>query len=167
MEDNSVLVFSDLMDSASPFLTANCDALYFITFIDLTGGPMVLDIPALGARRGSWAPSMTCGSAGSPISACRVPTESRFWSVMLYDRQTRSMLQTGQSKPDSPASPARSRPARTARQNIRIGPTAPDGKAGNWIQTVPGKGFFTILRLYNPLQPFFDKTWQPSEMEPT
>ena len=51
--------------------------------------------------------------------------------------------------------------------DIYIGPTAPAGKAGNWIQTVPGKGFFAILRLYNPLQPFFDKTWQPSEIEPT
>ncbi len=44
-------------------------------------------------------------------------------------------------------------------------PTAPDGKASNWPQTVPGKGFFVILRLYNPLQPFFDKTWRPSEIE--
>ena len=31
---------------------------------------------------------------------------------------------------------------------------------------MPGKGWFGILRLYSPLQPFFDKTWQPSEIEP-
>ena len=36
---------------------------------------------------------------------------------------------------------------------------------GNWIQTLPGKGWFVLLRLYGPLEPFFDKTWQPSEIE--
>ena len=41
-----------------------------------------------------------------------------------------------------------------------------DAKEGCWIQTVPGKGFFVILRLYNPLSSFFDKTWRPSEIEP-
>ena len=52
VEDNSVLLFSELMDSASLFLTANCDTLYFLSFIDLTGGPMVLDVPPLGAPSG-------------------------------------------------------------------------------------------------------------------
>ena len=45
-------------------------------------------------------------------------------------------------------------------------PTAPEGNESNWIQTVPGKGWWIILRLYNPLQPFFDKSWRPSEIEP-
>jgi hypothetical protein len=36
---------------------------------------------------------------------------------------------------------------------------------GNWIQTDPKKGFFPILRLYSPLEPFFAKTWRPSEVE--
>lgn len=52
VEDNSVLLFSELMDSASLFLTANCDTIYFITFIDLTNGPMVLDIPPFGPPSG-------------------------------------------------------------------------------------------------------------------
>jgi hypothetical protein len=38
-------------------------------------------------------------------------------------------------------------------------------KRGNWIQTMPGKGWFRILRLYSPLEPFFDKSWRPSEIE--
>jgi hypothetical protein len=50
--------------------------------------------------------------------------------------------------------------------DIYFGPTAPEGKESNWIQTVPGKGWWIILRLYNPLQPFFDKSWRPSEIEP-
>src|SRR5512132_1456824 len=52
VEDNSVLLFSDLMDSASLFLTANCDTVYFLSFIDLSDGPMVLDVPPLGPPSG-------------------------------------------------------------------------------------------------------------------
>ena len=50
--------------------------------------------------------------------------------------------------------------------DLYFGPTAPDGKTSNWLQTLPGKGWWTILRLYNPLRAFFDKTWRPSEIEP-
>jgi len=38
-------------------------------------------------------------------------------------------------------------------------------KRGNWIQPDPNKGVFVILRLYSPLEPFFDKSWRPSEVE--
>ena len=54
VEDNSFLLFSELMDSTSLFLTANCDTVYFWGFIDLSDGPMVIDVPALGAPPGSW-----------------------------------------------------------------------------------------------------------------
>ena len=40
-----------------------------------------------------------------------------------------------------------------------------DGSFSLWFQTVPGKGWFSILRLYGPLDPWFDKTWQPGETE--
>ncbi len=49
--------------------------------------------------------------------------------------------------------------------DVYFGPKAPAGKEGNWVQTWPGKGWSVILRLYGPLQPFFDKTWRPSEIE--
>ena len=49
---------------------------------------------------------------------------------------------------------------------VYFGPSKPDGVAdGNWIETVPGKGWFTILRLYSPLESFFTKAWRPSEIE--
>ena len=54
------------------------------------------------------------------------------------------------------------RPSRTART---FGPTAAVGKEANWIATVPGKGWFAIFRLYGPLDPWFDKTWRPGEIE--
>ena len=92
--------------------------------------------------------------------------QSRFWSVMLYDRQTRSMLQTDQPKPDVGSQSGRVKTNPDGSTDIYIGPTAPEGKTDNWLQTVPGKGFFAILRLYNPEASFFDKTWRPSEIEP-
>jgi hypothetical protein len=92
--------------------------------------------------------------------------ESRFWSVMLNDRQTRAMLQTGQPKPDVGSQSGTVETNPDGSTDISIGLTPPDGEAGTWIQAVPDKGFFAILWLYNPLQPFFDKTWRPSEIEP-
>ena len=41
----------------------------------------------------------------------------------------------------------------------------PKGKEGNWVQTMPGKSFNCLLRLYGPLEPFFDKTWMPGDFE--
>ena len=49
---------------------------------------------------------------------------------------------------------------------VYFGPTKPDGVSdGNWIETDPKKGWFTVLRLYSPLEPFFTKKWRPSEIE--
>ena len=49
---------------------------------------------------------------------------------------------------------------------IYFGPTQPACvKRGNWIQSMSDKGWFTILRLYSPLESFFDKSWRPSEIE--
>ncbi len=92
-----------------------------------------------------------------------------FWSFTLYDNQTRSMLQTPQKYPragsqsyPSPAAEA----AGDGSTTIWFAPEQPEGVArGNWIQTDPAKGWFTILRLYSPLPSFFDKSWRPSEIE--
>jgi hypothetical protein len=92
-----------------------------------------------------------------------------FWSFTLYDNQTRSMLQTPQRYPragsqtyPSPAAVADADGSTT----IYFGPTKPAAaKDGNWIQTTPNKGWFTILRLYSPRESFFTKAWRPSEVE--
>ncbi len=92
-----------------------------------------------------------------------------FWSFTLYDNQTRSMLDTPQRYPRA-GSQSYPSPAAEADANgsttIYFGPTQPAGiKRGNWIQTVPGKGWFTLLRLYSPLESFFTKEWRLSEIE--
>jgi len=92
--------------------------------------------------------------------------ESRFWSLLMYDNQTRSMLQTDQHLPRLGSQSGTVETNPDGSTDVYFGPTAPDGHESNWLQTVPGKGWWTILRLYNPLQPFFDKTWRPGEIEP-
>jgi hypothetical protein len=96
--------------------------------------------------------------------------QARFWSLTLYDNQTRSMLITPQRYPRA-GSQSYPSPAAVANPDgsttIHVAPELPAGVSdGNWIQTAPGKGFFVILRLYSPLQPFFDKSWRVGEFEP-
>jgi len=97
-----------------------------------------------------------------------IPAE-KFWSLTIYDNQTRSMLDTPQRHPragsQSYPSPA-AMPSADGSTTVYFSPTQPAGvDRANWIQTTPGKGWFTILRLYSPLEPFFTKEWRPSEIE--
>jgi len=89
-----------------------------------------------------------------------------FWSLVVYDPQTRSMLQTSQPYPSKNSERNKDMvKGSDGSTTIWFGPEAPKGCENNWVQTVPGKGWFLILRLYGPLQAWFDKTWQPSEIE--
>jgi hypothetical protein len=88
---------------------------------------------------------------------------NNFWSFMVYDNQSRSMLETDQKlagiDSNSPGLVANADGSYT----IWFGPKAPKGKEGNWVQTMPGKGWNTLIRLYGPLEPWFDKTWKPGD----
>ncbi len=87
-----------------------------------------------------------------------------FWSVIIYDNQARSMVQTDQQFP-SVSSQQKDLVINADRSvDIYFGPKEPTHTA-NWIQTVPGKGWNTILRLYGPTETWFDKTWRPGEIE--
>ena len=94
---------------------------------------------------------------------------ARFWSLTVYDTQTRSMLDTPQRYPragsqdyPSPAAEAGADGSTT----VYFAPEQPDGVGrGNWIQTVRGKSWWVLLRLYSPLEPYFDKSWRVGEVE--
>ena len=81
-----------------------------------------------------------------------------FWSVVVYDALSRSELQNGQP---FPSVSVYTKPRVNADGSIDIvfGPDEPKEK-GNWIKTVPGKGWFPIFRFYGPSAPYFDKTWR-------
>jgi hypothetical protein len=88
-----------------------------------------------------------------------------FWSVIVYDNQTRSMLQTDQKAPSVSSQDKGFKVNADGSVHVYFGPKAPAGFEKNWVQTIPGKGWFMILRLYGPLEPWFDKKWRPGEIE--
>jgi hypothetical protein len=87
-----------------------------------------------------------------------------FWSVTAYDVQTRSQLQTHQRLP-SVGSQTGVVLSHDRSVDIFFGPRPPAGQDHNWVQTVPGKGWFAALRLYGPREAWFDKSWRPSDLE--
>jgi hypothetical protein len=88
-----------------------------------------------------------------------------FWSVVVYDPQTRSQLQTGQPLPAKNNKLHELIANSDGSIDLYFGASPPSGKEANWIETVPGKGWFTLLRLYGPLEPWFDQTWRIGEFE--
>jgi hypothetical protein len=88
-----------------------------------------------------------------------------FWSVVVYDPQTRSELQTGQPYPSKNNKRDDLDCNADGSVDLYFGPTPPAGKEKNWTQTVSGKGWFVLLRLYGPLESWFDRTWRPGEFE--
>lgn len=135
-----------------------------------------VNTPAMAAKivgRGSQYALSVADATGTPFDGAKnyrvkMPANAPakdFWSVVLYDPQTRSELQTGQPFPSK--NNKRDRLVANADGSVELyfSPKAPAGKEANWIQTVPGKGWFTLLRLYGPLEPWFDKTWRPGEIE--
>jgi len=90
---------------------------------------------------------------------------NNFWSVIIYDNQTRSMLQTDQHWPAVSSQDKGTLVNPDGSVDVYFGPQAPAGNENNWIQTIPGKGWNVIFRLYDPLEPWFDKTWRLGEIE--
>jgi hypothetical protein len=147
-------------------------AFYFAYTLDSPG--MIMRIPNVGSQY----LMNFLDAQGNPYDGAKtykvilpkgIPARA-FWSFTVYDNQTRSMLDTPQRYPragsQSYPSPA-AEPNADGSTTVYFGPEQPKGvKRGNWIQTMPGKGWFTILRLYSPLETFFTKQWQPSEIEP-
>jgi len=93
------------------------------------------------------------------------PPVKDFWSIVLYDPQTRSLLETDNPFPSVNSELSNLDKNSDGSVDLYFGPMAPEGKEKNWIQTIENKGWFTILRIYGPLEPWFDKTWKPGEIE--
>jgi hypothetical protein len=86
INDNDVIVFSGLMNATSLFLTANADTYYLWSYLDLTQGPLVIEVPLA-----CWASSMTCGGNGLEISDFQGPTGSKAESTCCFHPATREI----------------------------------------------------------------------------
>ena len=88
-----------------------------------------------------------------------------FWSFTVYDNQTRSLLATDQKLAGLHSTLPGIRMSSDGGVTIWFGPEAPAGHEKNWVQTMRGKGYNVALRLYGPLEPWFDKTWRLGDVE--
>jgi hypothetical protein len=88
-----------------------------------------------------------------------------FWALTVYDNQTRSLLPTDQKLAGIDSTVPGIQRSQDGGVTIWFGPQAPPGQEKNWVQTMPDKGYSVLLRLYGPLEPWFNKTWKPGDLE--
>ena len=90
----------------------------------------------------------------------------QFWSLTLYDTATRSMIQNP-SNDSARSSLDKLKTNADGSLDLYFGPagTAPAGLEANWIETVPGKGFYPMMRFYTPKAGLFDGTWKLPDVE--
>jgi hypothetical protein len=89
----------------------------------------------------------------------------QFWSFVVYDNQTRSLLETDQKGAGVDSNAQGLKKNADSSVTVWFGPKAPAGQESNWVQTMPGKGWNVLLRLYGPLEPWFDKSWKAGDFE--
>ena len=102
----------------------------------------------------AWTPRDASGAFldGGNNYRLRIPPNipvKNFWSIVAYDADSRSILRNNSD----------------GAIVVYFGLDAPVGRERNWVQTMPGKGWFVLFRFYGPLEPFFDKTWKPDDIE--
>ena len=126
-------------------MTPGKGAFYMISFNDSDGEPLVGD------------------KSYKVKLPPNIPAEL-FWSVTLYEAENASGLANGQP---FPSLGKLNKPTQDAdgSTTLCIGPKVPQGGEKNWLATVPGRGFFAILRLYAPSQPALDGSWKPGDIE--
>jgi len=92
------------------------------------------------------------------------PPAKQFWSVTVYDIDTRCLIDNPQRKADlSSRQDLKKNPDGSV--DLYFGPSAPQGFENNWVQTVPGKHWFSYVRLYGPTEAYFDKSWKLDDIQ--
>lgn len=150
----------------------NLDArTLFFYFATVNTPAMALKMVGVGSQ---YAAAMTDADGealdGSVQYQMHLPAEipaKDFWSIVVYDPQTRSELQTGQRYPSLNNARDELQYNDDGSIDLYFGPVPPAIGKNNWIETVPGKSWFTLIRLYGPLESWFDQSWRPSDIERT
>ena len=132
--------------SASPGMAINMEnvgAKYPATFVDANG-------------------DFLSGSNAYKVNLPKSIPAALFWSLTIYDSISAAQVDNGQP---FPSLNAMDKPIANIDGSIDVhfGPDSP-GVGKNWIRTLPGKGYFVILRLYGPTKTFFDKSWKPGDL---
>jgi hypothetical protein len=152
---------------AYPYLDLDARIWMFTDYYSLSPG-MLSQIPGKGAKYMiSFNDSENTPLVGQNNYRLSLPANipaALFWSVTLYEAENASGLANGQP---FPSLGSRDRPIQNAdgSTDLYLGPKAPQGKEANWLATVPGRGYFAILRLYGPTEAAINKSWKPGDIE--
>jgi hypothetical protein len=90
---------------------------------------------------------------------------SDYWSIIVYDTLSRLIIHTDQPWPSVFSSDKNINYNSDGSVDVWFGPLPVKGEERNWIKTEPGKQWYMILRLYYPLESWFNKKWQPGTVE--
>ncbi len=89
-----------------------------------------------------------------------------FWSATVYDIHTRCLIDNDQQRGDRGSRDAELEHNDDGSVDLFFGPIAPDGEQSNWIQTIPGRHWFSYFRFYGPLEAYFDRSWKLGDITP-
>ena len=152
---------------AGGYLDLDARIWFFTNYYSVSPG-MLSQTPGRGAKYMiAFVDGSGANLSGGSRYRLRLPRDipaANFWSVTLYEAENGSGLANGQP---FPSLGSRDMPAQNAdgSADLYFGPTAPAGKERNWLATVPGRGYFVVLRLYGPTAAAIDKSWKPGDIE--
>jgi hypothetical protein len=134
-----------------------------------TAKSMVVSVPGQGSQYiGAYQDADGNWLTGDNTYRIHLPKDvpaNMFWSLTVYDNDTRSMIRNEHGRP-LVGSVHGAVANEDGSFDLYFGPKMPaDVPEDNWVQTTPGKGWFTYLRLYGPELPYFEKTWIPGDAE--
>ncbi len=105
---------------------------------------------------------------GSNTYRLRVPADvpvTQFWQIPVYEVATRALINTDQQRTSLSSTDALATND-DGSVDLYFAPELPEGVPdSNWLQTIPGEGWFTLPRLYGPLEPILDQTWRWNDFE--
>jgi hypothetical protein len=93
------------------------------------------------------------------------PPAKQFWSVAVYSWDTRALIDNEQKKAALSSRQKELVKNDDGSYDLYFGPKAPKGKENNWVQTIPGQGWWVYLRFYAPTKAYFDKSWSMGDFE--
>lgn len=94
------------------------------------------------------------------------PPAKLFWSVTAYDVDTRCLVDNEQERGDRGSRDRDLVANDDGSWDLHFGPTPPAPGESNWVQTIPGRHWFSYFRLYGPLPSYFDRSWKLGDITP-